>query len=460
MNRRILFVVLVAVIAMAAACSKIETINAPVLTSGSANFSVYAAIGTSLSAGSQSGGGIVYRHQLRSFTADFATQARTTFTLPTISDFGFNQLWTLTSLSPLVICTDCRTNGTPTNLDQATPYNNMAVPGAILVDVADSTLYYNAAARGALQVQRFDWIVRHRGTILTEVLALHPTFVTFEIGSNEVLGPATQGSGTPILSGATYAGGLHLILAGLAAGAPSAKLALINVPDVTTVPFCTTIKPWVVNPATGRPVLDNLGHRIPLIGTSGPLDPNDLVLLTAAASLAQGIGIPTALGGTGLPLPDSQVLSVAEAASLQATVSAYNAAIATEATARGAALVDLNGLLKRVATTGIVYQGTRYTNAFITGGLFSLDGFHPNDFAHGLIANLIIDAVNAKFGATVPHVNLSEVASATASSMRPGAKPTPMQSGGAWPMIQNAAEAYRAIAPVPAVGALQGARMP
>ena len=55
-----------------AGCSKLEPINGPTLRSGNADFSVYAAIGTSLSAGSQSGGGLVDYHQRRSFPADFA----------------------------------------------------------------------------------------------------------------------------------------------------------------------------------------------------------------------------------------------------------------------------------------------------------------------------------------------------------------------------------------------------
>ena len=50
----------------------------------------------------------------------------------------------------------------------------------------------------------------------------------------------------------------------------------------------------------------------------------------------------------------------------------------------------------------------------------------------------MIDAVNAKFGASIPEVNLSSVASLTASSMRP--------SGGL-PVIRNAPEVYRDIVP-------------
>jgi len=56
---------------------------------------------------------------------------------------------------------------------------------------------------------------------------------------------------------------------------------------VTTIPFVTTIKPYITDPNTGQPVLAS-GQRIPLIGPSGPLPANAYVLLTASSLLAQG----------------------------------------------------------------------------------------------------------------------------------------------------------------------------
>src|SRR5689334_2091683 len=64
----------IALLAALGACSKIAPINAPAHVSGSADFSRYVAIGTSLTAGAQSGGGIEDLHQERSYPADFARQ--------------------------------------------------------------------------------------------------------------------------------------------------------------------------------------------------------------------------------------------------------------------------------------------------------------------------------------------------------------------------------------------------
>jgi hypothetical protein len=136
------------------------------------------------------------------------------------------------------------------------------------------------------------------------------------------------------------------------------------------------------------------------------------------------------------------VLSHTEAAQLRGAVDAYNRAIDSVATGRGGALVDFHGLLQRAATTGILYQGTLYTSEFITGGLFSLDGVHPNDLGQGLIANTMIDAVNATFGASLPPLDLTAVASASSSRLRPA-----RAEGRVLPWIRDAEQVYARMFP-------------
>lgn len=412
MNRKVLLYASIAVAALSLAgctgpCSKITAINAPALRSGSADFSRYVGIGTSISAGFESGG-LVDRHQIHAFPRLFASAVGSAaFTYPSISGDGIPPLLALKSLSPLVINNSGRTLGSPVNIGQATAYHDMGVPGALLFDVADSTFYYsNPFGRSATM---FDIIVRHRGTILMQAMSLNPTFVTFELGANEVLGPATSGSGTVSVDVPTFAALLAGTLTGLTAALPNVKLALFNVPDVTSIPFVTTIKPYAVGPG---------GVHIPFLGSGGPLSESDHVLLTASDSLAVGTGVPVGAGGNGRPLADWQVLTAAEASSIQNIIVGYNSAIAGAAAARGAALVDLNGLLRQAASTGFEIGGVTYTSAFISGGLFSLDGVHPNDLAHGILANALIDAVNATYGAVVPHVDLSEAATLTSSGIR------------------------------------------
>jgi hypothetical protein len=397
--------------ALLASCGAIEPINGPARQSGSADFSVYVAMGTSLGAGYESGG-LVQRHQVHSYPYVFARQAgAASFTIPSISDSGLPPLLVLRSYSPLVI-TPASTPGGPTNLLQPTSYHNMSIPGALLVDVLDSTAVgYN---RGLFPI-----IQRGRGLIIQQALGIGPTFISFEYGANEVLGPATQGSGSSPFPPATFAALYTAAMNGIAAGAPNAKLALFNVPDITTIPFFTTFPAFTVSLSTGNPV--------PLVGADGPLTVGDLVLLTAGSLIAQGYGIPTGgynyvyppAGSNGQPLPEDKILRASEVTALQATVVAYNGIIDSVAAGRNAALVDLNGLLREVATTGIHYGPTVYTNDFITGGIFSLDGVHPTDLGYALMANRMIDAVNAKFGSTIPRVDLRSQATQGRYALRP-----------------------------------------
>jgi hypothetical protein len=410
-------------------CSKISAIVAPGVRGGRADFSVYAAMGTSISAGFQSGG-LVVTHQQKSFPVLFSQQVHASaFTIPSIGADGIPPLLRIVSLSPLIVSNAGRVLGAPMNFAQPSAYHNLGIPGAVVFDVADSSAYHSSPnAVGRTDFTFFNLIQRSRGTLLAQVASLAPTFISFEYGADEALGPVLAGGTTPSLPGATFAALLHGTLDGVQAYAPGAKLVIINVPDVVSIPFVTTFPPVVLD-ANGNPVLV-AGLPIPLIGdeggSTGPIGLGDHVLLTAGDSLAAGVGFPvgtfsylTGAPGNGRPLPSSLVLSAAEATAIQTNLNLYNVAIASEAGARGMALVDFNALLREAATTGIPYQGTQYTNVYITGGLFSLDGIHPNDLSQGLICNIMIEAVNRTFGSNVPPVNLSAVASFNSSRLRP-----------------------------------------
>lgn len=425
MNRKIRLYAAVTLVALFVAgcsgpCDRLDRINAPAVRGGSADFTTYVALGTSISAGGQSGG-LVETHQAQAFPALFAQQIHAAaFTYDRVSPDGIPPLLRLVSLSPLVVTNAGRTLGAPRDLAQPTPYHNLGVYGSLLYDV-DSTTYYAISPYAAF----FGMVARGQGSLLHQAAALEPTFLSIEYGANEVLGAALMGSGTPLNSVPQFSAILGYTLADVHTLCPNARLALFNVPDVTSIPYVTTVKPYVVNPANGA--------HIPLVGPTGLLSESDYVLLTAIDSLKVGTGLLVAAGGNGRPLLGSQVLTVDEAAGLQVAVDGYNAAIASAAATYGAALVDLHGLFQRIATSGYDFQGVHYTGTFITGGLFSLDGVHPTDLAQGLLANAMIDAVNAKFGSSVPHVDLHRVATYTSSSAQPARE----EGGSPWPQVEG-----------------------
>jgi lysophospholipase L1-like esterase len=361
---------------------------------GSANFTTYVAIGDSLTAGFMSGSLYVGAQQ-NSYPALIYRQAtgRTTgFEQPLVTEPGVpNGQFELRSLSPLVLAPKAG-QGAPSNLLLPRPYNNLGVPGARLRD----TLVTHT---GGLH----DLVLRPSGfgntTALQQALALSPTFVTIWIGNNDVLAAATSGiviEGVTLTPVAQFETDYRALAAALVAS--NRGLAMATIPDVTVIPFVNTVPPFLTVPTTGQ--------RVPVLGPNGPLTTADRVLLPASALLAQGIGVPTALGGTGQPLPDNMVLSAAELSTISARVQAYNTIIRAVATERNAALVDVNAALAAAARGDVGVGGMVLTTTFLTGGLVSYDGVHPTAIGYAVIANNFIEAINDKFGAEIPPVNL------------------------------------------------------
>ena len=370
----------------AAASAQVDT--------GSANFARYVALGDSLTAGFDSGS-LHVNAQNNSYPALIHRQVSggaSGFQQPLISEPGIPGRLVLRTItaSGIPVITPEPNTGQPTNLG-APAYQNLAIPGA---DVHD--LVASRADAGVL----FQIILRDpRFTALQLALAQNPTFVTLWIGNNDVLGAATSGiviEGVTLTPVAQFEADFRAATAAIAAS--GARMAIANIPDVTTIPFVTTVQRFVTLPN---------GSSFNLIGPEGPIGPNDFVLLSAADDIQQGFGIPAPLGRG--PLGNEHVLSAAEVATIRARIAAYNAIIAAEANARGAAHVDINRQLIEYATRGRNVGGILLTTAFLTGGIFSYDGVHPTAIGQGLIANAFIEAINAQFDAEIPLVNLASL---------------------------------------------------
>src|SRR5436190_14963933 len=296
---------------------------------GSADFTRYVAMGDSLTAGFCSGS-IIVDCQKNSYPALIFHQATgrpvTDFQQPLVSAPGLPGVLRLVSLAPLVIA-PTPGHGDPINLNLPRPYDNMAIPGANLHDVLTKTA-------STSPTDPTDLVLRRQGfTQVQQALGLHPTFVTLWIGNNDALASATSGGVIPPTPAAQF-DVEYRTLAGAIANS-GAKLAVATIPDVTSIPFVTTLSRFVPNPATGQPILIN-GAPVPLIG----VNPGDFVLLTAQGAMAQGFGIPLQLGGNGQPLPGNVVLTAAEAGTIRNFVNAYNTSIRTAATAAGAPVID------------------------------------------------------------------------------------------------------------------------
>lgn len=219
---------------------------------------------------------------------------------------------------------------------------------------------------------------------------LRPSFLLVWIGNNDVLPMATRTNpGAVQLTPAAFGSRFHGVLDALAT--TGADMAVANLPDVTGIAALRR----AAGEVTACRAADDGSH---------PVAADDLLPL----DLDRGL-LPTP--------PCGRVLDASERATVRATVTAFNAeiaaAIADVEARRGVtiAAVDLFAGFDTLArgvdldADGAPDLTTRYL-----GGIFSLDGVHPARTGNALVANAFIDAINARFGETIPRADVARVA--------------------------------------------------
>lgn len=145
--------------------------------------------------------------------------------------------------------------------------------------------------------------------------------------------------------------------------------------------------------------------------------PTDLIPLAAGTVLGkQYLGIPTAIQGVSWPVADQYALTIDEIIQIETNIAGYNAVIEAAVSGSGDRLVvadvktAYNMLLGASVTSGgMLIDGVTIASTFAPpAGAYSEDGLHPNDRGYAFTANVFIDAINSKFGATVPNLCLNE----------------------------------------------------
>jgi hypothetical protein len=56
------------------------------------------------------------------------------------------------------------------------------------------------------------------------------------------------------------------------------------------------------------------------------------------------------------------------------------------------------------------YNGAAYSNAYITGGIFSSDGLHPTGRGYAIIANEFIRVINTVYKSNLPPCDVNSYA--------------------------------------------------
>ncbi|MEM7209756.1 MAG: G-D-S-L family lipolytic protein [Pseudomonadota bacterium] len=447
-------------------------------SAGDADFARFVAVGDSLTAGFADSA--LYIHgQQNSYPAilaqQFALVGGGAFTQPLMNDnlggllLGGNPIaatrLVLTGPSPDAL-SPAPISGVPTTEVQDVlngTFNNMGVPGAKsfhlgfvgygdVAGVAGGTAnpYYARMAMSSVS------------TMIADAANQGPSFFILWIGNNDTLSYATTGGigvdqlgnldpttygSNDLTDPSVFASVFSQYVTALTAA--GGKGILITLPDVTSIPYFTTV-PFNAIPmdqatadasnaayvayngglqVSGIPAAEVAQRTINFVAgqnavviedetltdlTGGGLPSirqataDDLIVLPASATigtLADPMN-PASVIGVGVALGDGDVLTASEIALVAAANTAYNTTIAGIAAGNpDLVLFDAAAIFADIAVNGIDYGSGIATTTFATGGLFSLDGVHPTARGYAILSNLIMETIENEFGAVLQRVD-------------------------------------------------------
>lgn len=441
--KKILFIILS--LALFTACER--KIDEPAVTNGSANFTQVVSIGNSMMAGIADAA-LYNSSQKNSISNLIAGQLKLAgggnFVQPMVtSEYGVE----FPGSRPRMVlgyATDCKGTISLAPVpyigarDPLAPIgyavNNLSIPGAksfhlLAPGYGNASFLVPPVKANPYYVRFCSEPTNPNFMVINEFAKIKPTFFTSWLGDNDVLSYAlTGGVGDTITSPGLFQMAMGGVLQALTAG--GAKGVIANVPDITAIPFFTTIPYNALVLTQSQADSVNMAmalYQLPFHYTAGQnpflvkdpssphpmfklrqLQPGELVLLSIPQDSlkCRGMGIINPETFMPYPIPSQYVLTMDEVYNITTATVAYNQIIKGLAATFKLGMVDMNAKFVELQK-GIVWDGVKMNAKFITGGAFSLDGVHLNPRGCAVAANYFIDAINLQYGSSVPQVNIT-----------------------------------------------------
>jgi len=390
-------------------------------------FKEYVAMGSSIAAGFMSGG-INDSTQLLAYPVILADRGDAKkFDVPLLAKPGCPAPW-IAPITPSVPSCAGRAN------DVLPPdANNVAVPGLrvaqMLAPPSSPADIYSLLLGGTSEVDA--------------MLAAKPTFVTAELGDNDVFGAALAGTVGPISPNgdsvltrlASFQSSYSQVVAALASVKQLRGAALIGVLDPLF--GSPVLQPgayfFLARDASGRflgkPVNSDCSP-VSAVGQPNPLAANLVSFQILLDANVPEINCDPTAFPIGDPRRGAYLLDPTEQTLIHTRVLQYNATIAQLALANGWAYVDPNVIIAgalasrtngradqlrkcqdlATANTAAAFQAALLNTCPVTGptaapnffgALASFDGVHPSALGQRALANLIAAAINARYGTSL-----------------------------------------------------------
>jgi hypothetical protein len=266
------------------------------------------------------------------------------------------------------------------------PFHNFGVPGAKIQHLSAAANFANSAY--------FQYYSRFASSpasnLLDDAVAVQPTFYSLWIGNSDIMDYAfSGGKNHEIIDKSTFELHLTEILEQLSEKATGGIIG--NIPDILLYPYfsyITTEGLWVED------LMEPMGKRL--------IKEGEKVLFPVAEQIKCA-----GMGTENYPIPDNRYLSLNHVKILQDRINEFNTIIKGKALEYNLAFIDVNTLIKS-AQHGLVYEGITFNNQYITGGLFSIDGFSLTRRGNAIIANAFIDAINNRYKSSIPRISVSQ----------------------------------------------------
>jgi lysophospholipase L1-like esterase len=328
------------------------------------------------------------------------------------------------------------------------PFNNFGVGGARSFHLIAPGY---GSVPGVLQGTANPYFARmsssETASVLEDAVATNPTFFSLWIGNNDVLGYATSGgdaSSSTITDTPTFNFAMSTLVETLTAN--GAKGIIANIPNVSDLPFFTTVpyNPVPLDAATAgqlntgyaaynagiqqafaflvanTPMTQEMADAEIAIRTITFAEGQNAVViedeyLTDLTAINSGlkswrqtteadlITLPTSSilpsgAGTATPLLDGNVLTADEQEEISVATATFNATIASLASQKGLALYDANARFEVLANEGVQFGQYLLNASLVFGGAISLDGIHPTPRGYAFIAKEMLGQIDATYG--------------------------------------------------------------
>jgi hypothetical protein len=393
---------------------------------GNTDFTRYISVGNSLTAG-QADGGLYLEGQRNSYPEILAKQLKSVgggdffspfFSTDQENGSGYLALDGFNNNQPHIVqvSTKLAVRGQATVPDRGRlltkyqgPLNNYGVAGIRLSDITDANYgNLNEFFERLLPVEA----PANTKSYLDFITEKPFTFFTCWIGNNDVLLYAARG-GTKEDFPTDKAKFTELytnLVTKLTAG--GAKGVVATIPDVTKTAFLTTftVSSLLKEIQKTNPQVKDLYIQTADLSVRAATA-EDFFILPFGSSGLLGVknpaGQPYGLDPSN-PIEARFVLDKGEISIVKDYTESYNTTIRSLAQTKNLALYDAAAVFNDIADAdGVTENGVKFTNTFLTGNLFGLDGIHltPRGYAH--VSNGLIRVINQKYGAKIPLTDVS-----------------------------------------------------